>query len=83
MLLNVMFCSDASDAVYARDGYNYDGYTLRVEFPRGNGPSGRGGGRFGGSFGGGDGRMGMGGGPGGRGGPPSRRSEFRVLVSGA
>lgn len=78
-----MFCSDASDAVYARDGYNYDGYTLRVEFPRGNGPSGRGGGRFGGSFGGGgDGRMGMGGGPGGRGGPPSRRSEFRVLVSG-
>ncbi|KAK2174991.1 hypothetical protein NP493_755g01032 [Ridgeia piscesae] len=73
---------DASDAVYARDGYNYDGYTLRVEFPRGNGPSGRGGGRFGGSFGGGDGRMGMGGGPGGRGGPPSRRSEFRVLVSG-
>ena len=27
---------DAEDAVYARDGYDYDGYKLRVEFPRGN-----------------------------------------------
>lgn len=26
---------DASDAVKARDGYDYDGYRLRVEFPRG------------------------------------------------
>ncbi len=34
---------DAEDAVYARDGYDYDGYRLRVEFPR----SGRGG--FGGA----------------------------------
>lgn len=79
---NVLFCRDASDAVYARDGYNYDGYTLRVEFPRGNGQAGGRGGRFGSFGGGGDGRMGMGGGQGGRGGPPSRRSEFRVLVSG-
>ncbi|GFQ88433.1 hypothetical protein TNCT_729571, partial [Trichonephila clavata] len=29
---------DADDAVGARDGYDYDGYRLRVEFPRGNGP---------------------------------------------
>lgn len=63
---------DAEDAVHARDGYNYDGYTLRVEFPRGTGPGGRGGGMGGG--GGGRAR--------GRGGPPSRRSEYRVLVSG-
>lgn len=26
---------DADDAVLARDGYNYDGYRIRVEFPRG------------------------------------------------
>ncbi|KAJ3590239.1 hypothetical protein NHX12_008193 [Muraenolepis orangiensis] len=25
---------DADDAVYGRDGYDYDGYRLRVEFPR-------------------------------------------------
>uniref|UniRef100_A0A671WPJ6 RRM domain-containing protein n=1 Tax=Sparus aurata TaxID=8175 RepID=A0A671WPJ6_SPAAU len=25
---------DAEDAVYGRDGYDYDGYRLRVEFPR-------------------------------------------------
>jgi len=82
--------SDAVDAVRDRDGYNYDGYTLRVEFPRGSGPGGpgdfggfRGGGR--GGFGGGGrggGFEGRGGGGGGRGGPPSRRSEYRVLVSG-
>lgn len=64
---------DADDAVHERDGYNFDGYTLRVEFPRG----GRGGGmRGGGSFGGG------GGGFRSRGGPPQRRSGFRVAVSG-
>ncbi|KAK6190146.1 hypothetical protein SNE40_002076 [Patella caerulea] len=69
---------DAEDAVHHRDGYNYDGYTLRVEFPRG--ASGGGGGfqrSERGGFGGGG-----GGGGRGRGGPPSRRSEFRVLVSG-
>ncbi|KAH3885229.1 hypothetical protein DPMN_009222 [Dreissena polymorpha] len=86
---------DAVDAVRDRDGYNYDGYTLRVEFPRGSGPGGpsefgggfRGGSRggFGGGGGGGGGGFrggGGGGGGGGRGGPPSRRSEYRVLVSG-
>lgn len=30
---------DADDAVKARDGYDYDGYRLRVEFPRGGGRS--------------------------------------------
>ncbi|XP_061916354.1 serine/arginine-rich splicing factor 1A [Entelurus aequoreus] len=64
---------DAGDAVYGRDGYDYDGYRLRVEFPR----SGRGSGR--GSFSGGG---GAGGAPRGRYGPPSRRSEYRVVVSG-
>ncbi|XP_028824486.1 serine/arginine-rich splicing factor 1B isoform X1 [Denticeps clupeoides] len=62
---------DAEDAVYGRDGYDYDGYRLRVEFPR----SGRGGGRGGGAGGGA-------GAPRGRYGPPSRRSEYRVIVSG-
>ncbi|CAI5782137.1 arginine-rich splicing factor 9 [Podarcis lilfordi] len=57
---------DAEDAVYGRNGYDYGHCRLRVEFPK---PSrGRGGG--------------FGGGPRGRNGPPSRRSEFRVLVSG-
>lgn len=60
------FHRDAEDAVYGRDGYDYDGYRLRVEFPR----SGRGGGRGGA------------GAPRGRYGPPSRRSEYRVIVSG-
>ncbi|XP_071448718.1 serine/arginine-rich splicing factor 1B isoform X2 [Hetaerina americana] len=36
---------DAEDAVHARDGYDYDGYRLRVEFPRGGGPGGFRGGR--------------------------------------
>lgn len=33
---------DAKDAVRSRDGYDYDGYKLRVEFPRGRerGPGG-------------------------------------------
>ena len=81
---------DAEDAVHARDSYNYDGYTLRVEFPRGGqggGPGGPGGYRGGGGMGGGGGgyRGGFsrGGGGGGRSGPPSRRSEYRCLVSGA
>ncbi|XP_054724382.1 serine/arginine-rich splicing factor 1B-like [Uloborus diversus] len=54
---------DAEDAVQARDGYEYSGYRLRVEFPRGNGPS-RGPPRSRGR------------------GPPSRRSQYRVVVSG-
>jgi hypothetical protein len=39
-LLNInrsIYFRDAEDAVLQRDGYNYDGYTLRVEFPRGGG----------------------------------------------
>jgi len=60
---------DAEDAVRARDGYDYDGYRLRVEFPRGS-MGGRGGGR--GNFG--------------RGapfrGPPTKRTNYRVNVSG-
>uniref|UniRef100_A0A3Q2VQ23 RRM domain-containing protein n=1 Tax=Haplochromis burtoni TaxID=8153 RepID=A0A3Q2VQ23_HAPBU len=47
---------DAEDAVYGRDGYDYDGYRLR-------------GGRALGA-------------PRGRYGPLSRRSEYRVIVSG-
>lgn len=69
---------DAEDAVHARDGYDYDGYRLRVEFPRGSAP-GRGGGGGGGSSGGGGGGSRQGG----RGrGPPARRSQYRCLVSG-
>ena len=33
------FFRDAEDAVNARDGYDYDGYRLRVEFPKGGGGS--------------------------------------------
>ncbi|KAF7282105.1 splicing factor 2 [Rhynchophorus ferrugineus] len=64
---------DAEDAVHARDGYDYDGYRLRVEFPRGGGS---GGSRGSGFRGGGGGR--------GRGarGAPARRSQYRVLVTG-
>lgn len=74
---------DAEDAVKARDGYDYDGYRLRVEFPRGGGPGSYRGGRGdrsrgeGGRGGGG----GSGGGGGGRG-PPTKRSQFRVMVTG-
>jgi len=53
-----------------RHGYDYDGYILRVEFPRGDGAR----------------RGGFSRGPGGRGGgfggPPSRRTPYRCLVSG-
>lgn len=67
-----VFNRDAEDAVHARDGYDYDGYRLRVEFPRGGGPSG-----FRGSRGGnGSGSMSRGRGP------PARRSQYRVIVTG-
>ncbi|XP_055378544.1 serine/arginine-rich splicing factor 1B [Condylostylus longicornis] len=62
---------DAEDAVKARDGYDYDGYRLRVEFPRGGGPGSYRGGRNDRSRGGGRGR-----------GPPTKRSQYRVIVSG-
>ena len=55
---------DAEDAVRGRDGYEFDGQRIRVEFPRG----GRGGGRSGGGFGGGGGGGGGGGSGGGGGG---------------
>lgn len=72
LLLLIVFvcCRDADDAVHARDGYDYDGYRLRVEFPRGGGPGGFRGGRGGGDRG----RSSRG--------PPARRSQFRVLVTG-
>ena len=57
---------DAEDAVQQRDGHYYDGYTLRVEFPRGS------------SYGAGRRGRGMGG----RGGPPSRRTQYRVVATG-
>lgn len=64
---------DADDAVRARDGYDYDGYRLRVEFPRGGGGGGGRGGR------GGPERFGA---RTATRGPPARRSEHRVLVTG-
>nr|CAG4648990.1 EOG090X0HR1 [Polyphemus pediculus] len=66
---------DAEDAVHARDGYDYDGYRLRVEFPRGS--------QHGGGGGGGRGGEGGSGSNGGRTrGPPARRTNYRVLVTG-
>lgn len=38
VFLRLPLFRDAEDAVKARDGYDYDGYRLRVEFPRGAGP---------------------------------------------
>lgn len=61
---------DADDAVYGRNGYGYGNSKLRVEYPRSSGA------KFGPTGGGG------GGGPRGRFGPPTRRSEFRVIVTG-
>jgi len=69
---------DAEDAVSKRDGYDYDGYRLRVEFPRG-GSRGGGGGDSRGGRGGDRGRGG--GGDRGRG-APARRSQYRVIVTG-
>lgn len=67
---------DAEDAVRVRDSYDYDGYRLRVEFPRTRDPGGGGGGGpRGGSSSSSMGR--------GRGrGPPARRSQYRVSVTG-
>lgn len=102
-ILVVLFFRDADDAIQDRDGYNYDGYTLRVERPRGirSGGGGGGGGGYvrggggygrGGGGGGGGGygrdsfsrdRGSRGGGRGTTGGQGSRRSDYRVLVSGS
>lgn len=74
--------SDAEDAIYERDGYNYDGYQLRVERPRGlAGGGGRGGSyRGGGGYGGRDsyGSRGRQSGPS----SATRRSDHRIHVSG-
>nr|CAG4641330.1 EOG090X0HR1 [Eulimnadia texana] len=70
---------DAEDAVHSRDGYDYDGYRLRVEFPRGTqnssyGRSGGGGGRSGGGRDrGGDGGRG-------RGPPPEEQTIVHVFA---
>lgn len=73
IVVNYGKSSDAEDAVKARDGYDYDGYRLRVEFPRGGGP-----GSYRGSRGNdrnrGEGRSNRG--------PVTKRSQYRVLVSG-
>lgn len=74
----VILFRDAEDAVSSRDGYDYDGYRLRVEFPRGGGRGGRGDGRGGGGDRGG----GRGGDRGRGGGAPARRSQYRVVISG-
>jgi len=69
------FHRDAEDAVKGKDGYEYDGYRIRVEFPRGRSGGGGGGGGGGGSSGrGGYSSRGRG--------PPPRRSDFRVRVTG-
>nr|CAH8829687.1 unnamed protein product [Trichobilharzia regenti] len=65
---------DASDAVRGRDGYNFDGYALRVELPRTTGYNNGGGQNYNQFRRGGFNR---GGGSG-----PSRRSDFRVIVTG-
>ncbi|XP_059612381.1 serine/arginine-rich splicing factor 1A [Phlebotomus argentipes] len=67
---------DADDAVKARDGYDYDGYRLRVEFPRGGGPGSYRGNRSNDRSRGTD----SGGSRSNR--PPTKRSQFRVVVSG-
>ena len=62
---------DAKDAVESRDGYNFDGHKLRVEFQKGaRGGAGAGGGR------GGAGDRSS------RSGPPTRRSENRCIITG-
>lgn len=76
LLLYSIFFRDADDAVRGRDGYDFDGCRLRVEFTRGVGPRGPGGRPLNGGYGGGDWS-----GPR-RGGPPARRSNFRVVVEG-
>ncbi|KAJ4876589.1 Serine/arginine-rich-splicing factor SR34 [Raphanus sativus] len=70
---------DAEDAIHGRDGYDFDGHSLRVELAHGGRRSSNDARSSygGGSRGGGGGRDG-----GDRGRGPSRRSEYRVIVSG-
>lgn len=58
---------DAEDAVRSRDGKDWDGYRLRVEFPRGRERTSN---------------FNRNGSKSSRGGPPQRRSKYRVSVSG-
>ncbi|VDP02507.1 unnamed protein product [Soboliphyme baturini] len=71
-------CRDAEDAVHSRDGFDYDGYRLRVEFPRGSGPYGQGGrgGRISPNGRTGSSSRSV------RSGAASRHTSFRVLVKG-
>ncbi|CAN8308656.1 unnamed protein product [Cochlearia groenlandica] len=69
---------DAEDAIHGRDGYDFDGHRLRVELAHGGRRSSN---DARSSYGGGS-RGGRDGGDGGRGRGPSRRSEYRVVVSG-
>lgn len=57
---------DAEDSIKGRDGYNFDGYRLRVELQKGPRNSGSSRGGYGDR----------------RGGPPTRRSDYRCIVSG-
>lgn len=77
LLFFLLSYRDAEDAVRGKDGYEFEGFRIRVEFPRG----GRGGGSGGGGGGGGGGRGSSGFSSRGRG-PPPRRSDYRVHVSG-
>ncbi|EOA21147.1 hypothetical protein CARUB_v10001494mg [Capsella rubella] len=70
---------DADDAIYGRDGYDFDGHRLRVELAHGGRRSSH---DARGSYSGGGGRGSRDGGDGGRGRGQSRRSEYRVVVSG-
>ena len=88
----LLFCRDADDAVKGRDGYSFDGYKLRVEFPRGSSKGGRnddnrggyrgGGGGYGGGYGGGRGNRGGGGGGGGGYQRGNKAKGHQLLVSG-
>ena len=59
---------DADDAVHGRNNYSYDGYRLRVEIPRGSS-------RY-------DDRPRTSNYVRGKPGPPSKRTDFRVLIEG-
>jgi len=88
-MLRCVLLRDAEDAIYDRDGYNYDGYTLRVEKPKGAGGGPRGSSRGytsgRGLYGGRSsdyGRCSSGYTCGSGTGHGSRRSDYRVRVSG-
>lgn len=74
--LSLFLNRDAEDAVRGRDGYTFDGYRIRVEFPRSSSRGERGG----------DGGRGGGGGGGNRygsfSGRASRPKGYQLLVSG-